>query len=146
MREDEPGIGVRSVRVAVRPVGFALAVFFMVLAVSLARLGIIQVFFFTDQGGREASFVAYGSLTLVYAAVFASAARLAISSGSYTRVWLVLAALALPALPLTAMGGFLDCDMCLPDRRRLGPWVSAGFASILASAAVRIARSRSEVT
>jgi hypothetical protein len=134
------------VRIAIRAVGFTLAAFFIVLVVALARLGIILTFFFTDQGGRDASFVAHGLLTLLYAAVFATAAGLAISSGSYPRVWLVLAALALPMLPLTAMGAFLDCDMCLPGRRRLGPWVSAGLALIIASAAVRIARSRSKVT
>ena len=127
-----------------RVIGYLAAVFFTVLAVSLARLGIILTFFFTDQGGRDASFVAYGALTLVYAAMFATAAGLAISSGSYFRVWLVLAALVLPVLPLTVLGGFLDCDMCLPDRRRLGPWVSAGFVLILASAAVRLVRSMRE--
>ena len=40
-----------TVRVAIRAVRFALAVFFMVLAVSLAREGIILTFFFTESGG-----------------------------------------------------------------------------------------------
>lgn len=138
MREDELRIGVRSVRVAVRAVGFALAVFFMVLAVSLARQGIILTFFFTESGMGDASFEPAGLIILLYAAVFAMAALLTISSGSYPRVWLAIAVLALPLLALTAMGGYFPSPV--------GAWASAGLVLILAFAAVRIARSRSAVT
>ncbi len=119
-------------KIAIRAVGLALAAFFMVLAVSLARLGIISAFFFTDQGERDAGFVVWGAGILLYATVFAAAALLAISSGSYPRLWVVLAALALPMLALIPMGEFLP--------RPAGAWASAGLVLILAFAAVRITR------
>lgn len=60
-----------------RLIGYVAAAFFAVLALALAVTGVWVAFFFRDSGSWDPSFLQAGLILLLYAAVFAAAARLA---------------------------------------------------------------------
>lgn len=90
-----------------RLVGYGAAAFFAVLALYLTVTGIWVALFFRDSGIWDPSFLRVGLILLLYAALFAAAARLVVARVPSRRWWLLLAVVALPGIPLATAGGLL---------------------------------------